>query len=125
MTIELVVSMPLFSKARPRVTARWTFMPKEYKQKQAEMVRQIKEQWDGPPLEGPLRLEIDLRGEGRGDADNMIGALMDAANKLLWVDDRVSIIPEIQVRWEKAPKAQSRWLIRICPLDCKDQTELF
>ena len=100
-------------------------MPKEYKQKQAEMVRQIKEQWDGPPLEGPIRLEIDLRGEGRGDADNMIGALMDAANKILWVDDRVSIIPEIQVRWEKAAKANSRWLIRICLLDCKEQPELF
>lgn len=118
--IELIVNMPLYSKARPRVTARGTFMPKEYKQKQAEMVRQIKEQWEGPPLEGPLRLEIDLRGEGRGDADNMIGALMDAANKLLWVDDRVSIIPEIQVRWEKAPKAESRWLIRLYPLDCQE-----
>lgn len=122
--IELEIHMPLFSKARPRVTARGTFMPKEYKQKQAEMVRQIKEQWSGEPLEGPLRLEIYLKGEGRGDADNMIGALMDAANKLLWVDDRVSIIPQIQVHWEKAPKAESRWLIRICLLN-SEQEPLF
>lgn len=115
--IELRVDMPLFSKARPRVTRNGTFMPVAYKQKQAEMVRQLREQWDGPPLEGPLRLELRIRGEGRADADNIIGALMDAANGLLWTDDRVSIIPEILVRWEKAPKAESQWLITIHPLD--------
>ena len=119
---ELTVEMALFSKARPRVTSRGTFMPVEYKKKQKEMVRQLKEQWEGPPLEGPLRLELRIKGEGRADADNIIGALMDAANGLLWVDDRVSIIPQIEVMWEKAPKADSRWLISIYPLDCGQET---
>ena len=112
--IQLEVRMPLFSKARPRVTARGTFMPKEYKAKQKEMRRQLQEQWgDNPPLEGPISLSIEIYGEGRADADNIIGALMDAANGLLWTDDRVSIIPQISVSWEKAKKADSLWRITI------------
>ena len=92
-------------------------MPVEYTRKRREMVGQIKAQYVGLPLEGPLRLELEIQGEGRADADNIIGALMDAANGLLWVDDRVSIIPQIEVSWRKAPKAESRWLIRICDAD--------
>ena len=81
------------------------------------MIRQLKEQWQGPPLEGPIRLELRVKGEGRADADNIIGALMDAANGILWVDDRVSIIPQIEVCWDKVPKAESQWLITIWLLD--------
>lgn len=114
--------MPLFSKARPRVTSRGTFMPKAYQDKRKEMVRQIKEQWHGAPLEGPIRLELRIKGEGRADGDNIIGALMDAANGLLWVDDRVSIIPQMSVSWEKAPKAESQWVISIHLLDCEGDT---
>ena len=100
-------------------------MPAAYNSKRKEMVRQLKEQWgQHPPLEGPLRLELRIKGEGRADADNIIGALMDAANGLLWVDDRVSIIPEIEVQWEKAPKAESQWLISIYLLDCEQETLL-
>jgi len=111
--IRLEVRMPLYSKARPRVTSRGVFMPKAYREKQKEMKRQLKEQWDGEPLEGPIYLELVLKGEGRADADNIIGALMDAANGLLWTDDRVTIIPRISVSWEKAPKADSLWRITI------------
>jgi len=97
-------------------------MPKAYQDKRKEMVRQLKEQWEGPPLEGPLRLELRIKGEGRADADNIIGALMDAANGLLWADDRVSIIPQIEVIWEKVAKTDSRWLISIYPLDCGQES---
>ena len=110
---ELVVNMPLFSKARPRVTSRGTFMPAEYKRKQKEMLRQIQEQWPFPPCEGPIRVEIDVYGEGRADGDNIIGALFDSVNKVLWVDDRVSIIPQLEVKWVKAKKADSKWVIRL------------
>ena len=111
--IEITVLMPLFSKARPRVTSRGTFMPKDYKDKQKEMLSQIKDQYKGEPLEGPLRVELELRGEGRADIDNMVGAFFDVANKVLWVDDRVSIIPEMSVKWTKAKKDQSCWEIKI------------
>ena len=108
------VKMPLFSKARPRVTSHGTFMPKEYKQKQAEMKRQLLEAWgDREPLGGPIGLDLELYGEARADADNIIGALMDSANGLLWHDDRVNIIPEISVKWKKAAKNDSLWILKI------------
>ena len=111
------VKMPLFSKARPRVTSRGTFMPKEYKQRQAEMRRQLLEEWGTrEPLAGPIALDLELYGEGRADADNIIGALMDSANKFLWIDDRVSIIPQISVKWEKAAKSDSLWILKIYDL---------
>lgn len=114
--IEITVLMPLFSKARPRVTSRGTFMPKDYKDKQKEMLSQIKAQYKGEPLEGPLRVELELRGEGRADIDNMVGAFFDVANKVLWVDDRVSIIPELSVSWTKAKKESSSWIVRVYDL---------
>lgn len=113
---ELKIEMPLYSKARPRVTSRGVFMPVEYRKKQKEMLRQIKEQFPESPLEGPLRVEIEIRGEGRADGDNIIGALFDAANRVLWVDDRVTIIPELEVKWSKASKADSVWVVRIYQL---------
>ena len=91
-------------------------MPKEYKDKQKEMLRQIKEQYKGEPFEGPVRVVLELRGEGRGDIDNMVGAFFDVANKTLWVDDRVSIIPEISVKWTKSKKELSCWQVAIYDL---------
>jgi len=95
------------------VTRNGTFMPKAYQDKRKQMLSCIKEQYKGAPLEGPLRVEVDVSGEGRADADNIAGALMDCANGVLWVDDRVNIIPELQVRWQKSQKKDSTWLVRI------------
>ena len=113
LVIELTIYQPIFSKARPRVTRNGTFMPKAYQDKRKQMLSCIKEQYKGAPLEGPLRVEVDVSGEGRADADNIAGALMDCANGVLWVDDRVNIIPELQVRWQKSQKKDSTWLVRI------------
>jgi Holliday junction resolvase RusA-like endonuclease len=121
--ISLKIYHPLFSKARPRVTSKGTFMPVAYRKNQKELLEKVKEQYDGGPLEGPLRVEMELHGEGRADIDNIAGALMDTLNKVLWVDDRVSVIPELLVTWKKAPKALSKWIIRIIPLD-EGQVEL-
>ena len=38
-------------------------MPAAYKKNQKELLAKVKEQYDGPPLEGPLRVEMDLYGE--------------------------------------------------------------
>ena len=91
-------------------------MPKAYKDNQKEMLRQIKEQYQGAPLDGPVRVVLELRGEGRGDIDNMVGAFFDTANKILWTDDRVSIIPELSVSWSKAKKEASSWTIHVYDL---------
>jgi len=95
-------------------------MPVTYRKNQKELLAKIKEQYDRPPLEGPLRVEIELRGEGRADIDNMVGAFFDVANKVLWVDDRVSVIPELEVKWQKAKKIDSCWTIRIYMLECQE-----
>lgn len=111
--ITLEILYPLFAKARPRVTSRGTFMPKSYKKNQKELLAKVQEQYDGPPLEGPLRVEMELYGEGRADIDNVVGAFFDTVNKVLWVDDRISIISELSVRWEKRKKESSAWVVRI------------
>ena len=114
--ITLEIRHQLFSKARPRVTTRGAFMPVAYRNNQKELLAKIKEQYDGPPLEGPLRIELELHGEGRADIDNIVGALFDTANKVLWTDDRVSIIPELSVSWTKCKKEESMWIVRIIPI---------
>ena len=98
-------------------------MPAAYKKNQKELLAKVKEQYDGPPLEGPLRVEMDLYGEGRADIDNVVGAFFDTANKVLWTDDRISIIPELSVRWTKAKKEHSMWVVRIIPI-AEGQEEL-
>ena len=95
-------------------------MPKAYQDKRKAMLAAIREQFTEAPLEGPLRVEIDIQGEGRADGDNIIGALFDCANGVLWVDDRVSIIPQLEVRWTKAKKVDSVWVISIYQLDEDD-----
>ena len=122
--ITLEIFHPLFSKARPRVTKRGTFMPVSYKNNQKELLAKIKEQYDGPPLQGPLRVEMVLHGEGRADIDNVVGAFFDTANKVLWEDDRISIIPELSVRWVKSKKDQSCWYVKVIPIG-EEQEELF
>jgi len=95
-------------------------MPAAYKKNQKELLAKIKEQYDGPPLEGPLRVEIELRGEGRGDIDNIVGALFDTVNKVLWTDDRVSIISELEVKWQKAFFFDASATTGIYTLDCQE-----
>lgn len=91
-------------------------MPQAYRDSQAEMRRQLASQWTDEPLTGPMALYLRVYGEGRGDTDNIAGAIMDAANGILWTDDRVSIISTLVVEWVKASKADSRWIIQIAEL---------
>jgi Holliday junction resolvase RusA-like endonuclease len=119
----LEIKMPLFSKARPRLTrGGHAYMPEAYRAAQAEMRRQIREQWPGYPLEGPLALYLEIHGEARGDCDNILGAILDAAgpskshHALLWTDDRLGVIPVAVVEWVKASKAESKWVLQIADL---------
>ena len=88
-------------------------MPVAYRNNQKELLLKVKEQYDGAPLEGPLRVEMVLHGEGRADIDNIVGAFFDTVNGILWTDDRVSIIPELSVSWVKAKKEQSCWYVKV------------
>jgi Holliday junction resolvase RusA-like endonuclease len=119
----LQVEMPLHSKARPRMTKTGhAYMAQSYRDAQAQMRKLLQEQWPYEPLAGPIALYLKIRGEGRGDADNIAGFLMDAAGPsknqpgLLWEDDRVSVISTLIVEWEKVTKAESCWTIQIAVL---------
>jgi Holliday junction resolvase RusA-like endonuclease len=61
-------------------------------------------------LEGPVSLKLIVKGEGRGDTDNIAGAFMDAAQGILWIDDRVSVIPKLSIEWQRAAKVDSEWI---------------
>ena len=98
-------------------------MPAAYKKNQKELLAKIKEQYDGPPLKGPLCVEMELYGEGRADIDNVVGAFFDTANKVLWEDDRISIISELSVRWTKGKKENSLWYVKIIEID-QEQEEI-
>lgn len=113
---QLRIEMQLFSKARPRLGASGAYMDSSYKQKQRKMRMLLREQWKRDPLEGPISLRVHCQGEGRGDLDNIAGALMDAANGILWFDDRCSIITDLHITWEKAKKPDSVWDITITEL---------
>jgi hypothetical protein len=97
-------------------------MAESYRLAQAEMRKQVAEKWQRPPLEGPIAVYMKLQGEGRGDADNLAGFLLDAAGPrkgepgILWVDDRVTVIPTLIVDWHRATKAESKWILQIALL---------
>jgi hypothetical protein len=77
---------------------------------------EIRKQWQGGLIEGPFFLCIKVFGEGRGDLDNIAGSFMDAAQGIIFPDDRVSVISKLFIEWEKASKADSKWIIDVVHL---------
>jgi len=113
---EIILPLRLMSKARPRVTSRGTFMPKPYQQWRKECSDLLKEAWVIPPIDHPISVEIDCYGTARGDIDNYMGALFDCANKIIWADDRASIIQKATISYYKRPLSESEWRIRVFDL---------
>lgn len=110
---EIHLPLRLMSKARPRVTSRGTFMPKPYQLWRKECSDLLKDAWKLDPIDHPIAVEIDCYGTARGDIDNYMGALFDTANKILWIDDRASIIQKATISYFKRPLNESCWKIRI------------
>lgn len=77
-------------KARPRVTARGTFMPPGYMDWKQETAILLRKAHKAPPLEGILEVRVWIAAtkKPRGDVDNLLGAVLDAGNGVVWVDDR-------------------------------------
>lgn len=120
--IDYIIELkyPLFSKARPRMTrSGHTYMPQVYKDNQRAIAKQIREQWPHDPIDTPIHLHLEVYGEGRGDTDNIAGALMDSAQGILWTDDRVTVIAALSICWHKAAKKDSRWILHISKLPDK------
>lgn len=95
------------------------YMADSYRIAQAEMRNQIKAQWAEEPLIGPICLYVKMYGEARVDGDNALGFVLDAVGPskkspgILWVDDRVTVIPLLIADWERASKDNSKWVLHI------------
>ncbi|MFZ9315674.1 MAG: RusA family crossover junction endodeoxyribonuclease [Candidatus Nanopelagicaceae bacterium] len=104
------------SKARPRVTSRGTYMPKPYQEWRRECADILKQSWGLPPIDHPIAVEIDCYGTARGDIDNYMGALFDCGNRIIWADDRASIIQKATISYYKRSTAHSCWILRVYDL---------
>lgn len=103
---EFVFNIPLKTKQRPRFTGHTAYMDKPYKSWIKEMRALMAEHWTAEPLETVNVLWVRFHGPARGDLDNLVGAVMDAGNGLIWRDDRVSIIARVEAEWKQAKTQQ-------------------
>ena len=102
---DFLLQVPLMSKARPRTAPGRSrpYMPPAYMQWKQRVRAQMGEWWTAPPLPFVNCLTLKFCGPGRGDLDNLAGAILDAGNGLIWSDDRVTIVGAMALRWEKSP----------------------
>ncbi len=111
----LVLRVPLMSKARPRSFSgqKVPYMPKAYKDWKANVRAQMAEWWTDEPLELVNVLCLRFHGPCRADLDNLMGAVLDCGNKLIWKDDRVSVIGKIVAQHHRAKAEESSIELRI------------
>jgi len=103
----LVLEIPPRSKERPRFNGRVAHLSHRYRQWKEQCSALISEWWVDPPLDDVVLLHCHFFGAAQGDADNLIGAVMDAGNKIVWSDDSVRVIRKITAVWTKTPKANA------------------
>jgi Holliday junction resolvase RusA-like endonuclease len=120
--------MPAFGKARPRVTENGTYMPPEYQQQVKQLrhglldlcqsglvhvsvtaVRQVPTSWS----KAKQAAAIGQYAKPKPDADNILGAIMDA---LFEDDDRV-----ISVFCEKVWGAEHALVIEVAPANQEER----
>jgi len=104
-TAEFILRVPLMSKARPRFAPGQSrpYMPTAYKKWQQDVRALLAEWWAQPPLEDVICLSMVFYGPGRGDTDNLAGAVMDAGTGVVWSNDRVTVIKRLEAEWVKSP----------------------
>ena len=112
---RITLHVPLMSKARPRAFQgqKVPYMPAVYKKWKADVRAQLAEWWVDPPLETVNVLSLRFAGPARADLDNLMGAILDCGNQLVWRDDRVSVISKIVGEHKKAKAKDSTIEIRI------------
>lgn len=112
---RIVLHVPLMSKARPRSFSgqKIPYMPAKYKKWKAEVRAQLAEWWVAPPLDVVHVVSMRFSGPARGDLDNLMGAILDSGNDLIWKDDRVSVISRLYAVHTKAKEKDSQIEIKI------------
>lgn len=111
---DFLLPISLQPKVRPRFSGR-AYMPNDYRKwiKQCKAI--LSEWWVLPPLQKGQLVAVHLlfRGPGRSDLDNLQGAVMDAGNGIVWVDDRVTVIRRIEAEWQKAATADQSIYLKV------------
>lgn len=106
--VSFRLDLPLVSKARPRFGKGRSYLPAKYREWKLAATTRLKEVWQQLGLNtlNQFELHVEAHGPGRCDADNLIGALLDAGlpDKRsgwpgAWKDDRVTVVPSISFRW--------------------------
>ena len=112
---ELVLNVPLMSKARPRSMAGRSvpYMPPAYKKWKKEVRAQMAEWWVDEPLELVYLVRMTFKGPQRQDLDNLLGAVLDAGNNLIWKDDRVSVISRLVGEHQKAKTTEQQIVLKL------------
>lgn len=119
---RLRLKYPLFGKDRQRFNRKTgtVYQPKEYRNDQAAVRKQLKAQWDKRGiLDVPVQIELLLCGHSRGDLDNTSGGLLDAMKGVVLYDDSKKWVPRLSADWSWAKDNDSVWLIRLATLDTK------
>lgn len=96
------------SKERPRFGGGHAYMSTAYKQWKGDVRSYLAEWWTDLPLDRINVLVAHFYGPARGDLDNRVGSLLDAAKGVLIKDDSVTVIPAMVLKHFKAPKAEAR-----------------
>lgn len=88
----ILIPLKPMPKKRPVVTrSKGTFMPKAYVQWKEQFAWHLRAAGIRSPIDGEFRLEVifDFAKLGIGDIDNLVGAVLDAGNRIAWVDDKL------------------------------------
>lgn len=100
--MKITAEIEAVPKARPRITANGTFLPKRNRQFREALQQILKAAMKGsPPMETALRVSLHFfkpcktTSRRFGDLDNLAKAVLDAANGIIFADDSQIIALEV------------------------------
>lgn len=99
-------------KPRPRVTRRGTYMPSNYIEWRNQQIAYLYDQDLIQQLQTPVSISVIFVGFLQGDADNVIGAIMDLlVEAKLIPDDSPKYVPKIVAEYQKSSKQKGAVVI--------------
>ena len=96
---SFVLNGPVVPKARARVTKNGTFHPARYQEWMKDAMTQLHQRWQREPIDYPVKLTAHLHRRCKtGDADNLVGSLLDVLVKSgILANDHIAIVPSVSV----------------------------
>lgn len=110
---DVVLEISARSKERPRFARGHAHLSTGYRDWLENCRALMSEWWLEPPLSTVRVVCAHFFGPAQGDLDNKVGAVLDAGNGLIWVDDNVQCIPVCTTRWTKASRKEARIHLKV------------